>query len=196
MEYGRKLPFLKLSEHSLRFGQAVAWLMVVALFPLSSPISCQVYLTRDQALALHFPDSKIERKTLFLTDAQAEQIQTSSKSKLNSKIVAYYVSSKNDGIDGYAFFESEIIRTQKAAFMVALNATGSVIAVEILTFLEPKDYLPPSRWLRQFNDKSGDDDLYLKRGIPSISGATISAQVLSEGVRRCLAIHKIVSTKE
>ncbi|MBI3578773.1 MAG: hypothetical protein HY089_05095, partial [Ignavibacteriales bacterium] len=44
----------------------------------------QVYLTKEQALKLYFPNATVERKTVFLTDKQVETIQTQAKSKVES----------------------------------------------------------------------------------------------------------------
>ena len=65
--------------------------------------------------------------------------------------------------------------------------------VELLAFFEPPDYEPPARWLNQFKGRRLNDDLYLKRGLRNISGATLTAQSFADGVRRALAVFPYVS---
>lgn len=156
---------------------------------LTLPLSAQVYLTRDQALELYFPGTKAEKRTVFLNDDEVQDIQQIARTKVPSKIVTYYICTKDERVTGYAFFDAEVIRTQKAAYMIALDADGNVRALEILAFYEPEDYLPPKRWTRQFDHKTLQDDLWIKRGIANISGATLTAQVLTDAVRRSLAIY-------
>ncbi|MEX1274983.1 MAG: hypothetical protein WEE20_03575 [Bacteroidota bacterium] len=159
--------------------------------------SAQVYLTRDEALKQHFPDaSTIERKTVFLTDRQVETIQERAKAKVESKVLTYYVGMSGSKPLGYAFLETHIVRTMPETFMVVVKPGGSVAAVEILAFYEPEDYLPPSRWLGLFRDKTIKSDLWLKRGVQNIVGATLSAQAITGGVRKMLAVYETVVSKE
>lgn len=158
---------------------------IVFLFPLRA----QSFLTRDQALDMYFPGALTEKNTLYLDDGQVRKIQELARSKVPSKLVPYVVCREADRVVGYAFFDAEVIRTQKVAYMIALGAEGKVRAMEILAFYEPDDYRPTARWMKQFDEKGIGDDLTLRRGIAGISGATLSAQVLTDAVRRTLAIY-------
>ena len=150
----------------------------------------QVYLTKEAALELYFPNTAIERRTVFLTEGQAQVIQNTAKAKVPSRIVTYYIGMNNDRAIGYAFFETHIVRTMPATFMIVVNPDSTIRAVELLAFYEPEDYRPPKRWLELFDGKSLQSDLWLKRGIQNIVGATLSAQSISDGVRRTLALYE------
>jgi hypothetical protein len=164
---------------------------------LSTLSSAQVYLTKEEALKQYFPaPSSVDRKTLFLTDKQIEKIQSQAKAKVESKIVTYYVGKKNNITQGYAFFETHIVRTMPEAFMVVVNPDGSVRAVELLAFYEPEDYLPPKRWLKLFENKTSQSDLWLKRGVQNIVGATLSAQGITDGVRKIMTMFELTVPKE
>jgi hypothetical protein len=156
----------------------------------------QVFLTKDEALTRAFPGAVIERKTLFLTEQQAQAIQAKAKAKIESNIVPYYVARVGSKKIGYAFFETHVVRTMPATFMTIVNPDSSVRAVELLAFYEPEDYLPPKRWLELFTAKRLENDLFLKRGIANIAGATLSAHAISEGVRRILATFEVAVPKE
>ena len=164
--------------------------LVLLLLTLASSGSAQVYLSKEKALSIYLGES-VERKTLFLTDDQVTSIQSAAKAKVESKVLTYYTGSR-----GVGFFETRTIRTMPATFIIVLNLDGTVQAVEILAFYEPEDYLPPKRWLKTFDTKSMSDDLWLKRGVYNVSGATISAQVITECVRKYLATYSIAIKKE
>jgi hypothetical protein len=153
----------------------------------------QVYLTRSEALTRAFPSATtIERKTVFLSDEQVRAIQHRGRTKVESKVVTYYQATAHDSTLGYAFLETQNVRTMPATYMVIVNPDASVERIEILAFYEPEDYLPPSRWLRQMSNKQLDDDLWLKRGIRTISGATLTAQAIVDGTRRVLATFDVM----
>lgn len=171
--------------------------LLLAATLLTSHLSAQVFLTKDEALRIFFPEpASIERRNLFLTDAEVDRIQAQAKAKVGSKIVTYYVGRLDNHVQGYAFLDTRTIRTEPATYMVVINPDSSLRAVELLAFYEPEDYLPPKRWLSLFEKKKNNDDLWLKRGIHSISGATLSAQAITEGVRRILATFQIAVPKD
>jgi hypothetical protein len=153
-------------------------------------------MTKEDALELHFPNAAVERKTVFLTEQQVQAIQQRAKAKVHSKIITYYVARRSGDIQGYAFFDTHIVRTMPETFVVVVGPDSTVKALQILAFHEPEDYLPPQRWLTQFIRKVLDGDLWLKRGIQHISGATLSAQAITNEVRRLLAAFEIAIPKE
>ena len=165
-------------------------LFVSVLFVVS--VAAQVRMTKEDALSQYFPDAVIERRTTFLTQEQVERIQQQARARVESRILTYYVARRNDGVVGTAFFETQTIRTMPATYVAVIDPDSSVRAVEILAFHEPDDYAPPGRWLAQFGGKSHRDDLFLKRGVQNIAGATLTAQALSDGVRRLLTSYEIV----
>ena len=89
---------------------------------------------------------------------------------------------------GYAIIDSHNVRTLPETFMVVVEPNGTLRRVEVLAFHEPPEYLPTERWIEQFPGKKLDDDLKLGAGIQGITGATLSAQAMTAGVRRALAI--------
>jgi hypothetical protein len=81
-------------------------------------------------------------------------------------------------------------------FMAVIRPDSTVGAVEVLAFYEPEDYLPPARWLSLLVDSRLTDELRLNRGVRNISGATLSAQAITNGVRRLLATFEVAIPKE
>jgi Na+-translocating ferredoxin:NAD+ oxidoreductase RnfG subunit len=68
---------------------------------------------------------------------------------------------------------------------VAITAEGEVRGVEILTYREVYGYEVRSpKWRRQFQGKTADSKLKLHKDIDNISGATLSSQGITRGVKR------------
>ncbi len=168
-------------------------LLALALIFLTATDSPgQVFKVQKEALRQAFTDSaEIKRQTLFLTADQLRAIQDLARTKVESKIVTYYAASRSDSLLGYALFETAIVRTKPTTFMAVLNANGSLRYVEILAFYEPMDYLPTRNWFDLFRGRFLDSELWPNRGIHNVSGATLSVQAITFGVRRALATFKI-----
>lgn len=154
-------------------------------------------MKQDEALKIAFPEAvSVERKTLFLSPKQIEAIEKLAKSKMEYRVITYYVGRNKKEFMGYAFFESHVVRTMPETFMVVLAAEGTVRSVEMLAFYEPEDYLPPKKWLGLFDNKKLDQELWIKRGIKNITGATLTTQAITDGIRRILATFDIAIKEE
>jgi len=170
---------------------------VVVLTLVACSGEARVYMTQQEALKLAFPKaSSIERKTIFLTDEEIKAVQARAGAKVESSIVTYYLGRGPNGVEGYAFFETHTVRTMPETFMAVVNPDGTLRCVEMLAFYEPEDYAPPRKWLGLFPRKRLDEKLWVKRGIRNIAGATLTAQAITQGVRKILAIFELVVQKE
>ncbi len=169
--------------------------LIILVWGLRAGATGTYYMSKDAALKIYFPDQTINRKTEYLDAEQKKAIKQKARAPWDHSVVTYYEAVHNGKVTGYAFFESEIVRTKIATYMVVINADGSVRGVEILAFYEPEDYKPPRRWLEQFHRRTLADDLTLKSGVKNIVGSTLSAQALSDGVRRYLAFFEIIISK-
>lgn len=159
----------------------------------AAPVEARLLLSQKQALALAFaPGIRVERKTAYLTTEQAGQAQREGQVKIDSRVWTYYVGTSSRGVEGYAYFDTHIVRTMPETFMAVLEPGGQVRFVELLSFLEPPDYEPKPRWLNQFDGKKLEEDLMVRRAIRNITGASLTSQKLTDGIRRILAIHSLL----
>ena len=153
----------------------------------------QVIQTREEALDEAFPEAaEVLRRTAFLDEEQVERIEELAGSELRTHVVTFYEGQRDGAILGTAYFDSHVVRTLPEVIMVLVGPDGSMGRVSILSFQEPRDYLPSDRWLEQFEGEGLDEELTLKRDIRGITGATLSARAITRSVRRMLAIHRVL----
>lgn len=95
---------------------------------------------------------------------------------------------QGDSLVGFAQVRNVKGKDQPITYLVALDPGGRLKDVDILAYREPYGgevaYEP---WRRQFRGKSADDPLEVGRDIRAISGATISVNAVTAGVRQALA---------
>lgn len=137
------------------------------------------------------PSITVEKKSLILTKDEAKIIQQEAKVKLDSKIVRVYLAKEEGKILGYGVLLKKRIRTKNAAVLYMIDNDKKIKAIEILSFSEPREYKPNKAWQTVFTGKSTDDMLIAGKDIPTISGATMSADALSKAARLALAIIKV-----
>lgn len=179
---------------SRKAAAAVAALGVL-LCAAALPSVAKVYLSRDDALVQAFGDgADVERDTEFLTEAQVARARDLAGSgvEIRSAMVTRYVGRVDGAVVGTAYFDTHRVRTLQETLMVVVGPDGAVLSVDLLAFSEPEDYRPREVWYRQFDGRTLDPELALKRDIHGITGATLSAESTTDAVRRTLAIHAVL----
>lgn len=182
------------ARSSSRAGR-FAWAAVLALL-VQIPAYSVVVQSQEEALQEAFPGASVERHTVFLDDRQAEQVRRLGGTKPSSRVVTYYQGIRDGEILGTAYFDTHRVRTLPEVLMIVVGADSTVRRVAILSFLEPRDYLPSERWFEQFHGRSLGEGLSLKREIRGITGATLSSRAATQAVRRVLALHRILTAAE
>lgn len=128
------------------------------------------------------------RHTLYLTETRAGDVERSARAKLDARVIPYYTGVTGGKTEGFAFFDTHVVRTMPETVMVVIAPDGAVRAVELLAFHEPDEYAPPVKWRETFGGRKLDDELFLRRGIRNVTGASVTSQALTNAVRRCLAL--------
>jgi hypothetical protein len=154
----------------------------------AGPARARVLVTQDQALAEAFPAGALERRTAFLTDEQAKAFTALAGDPPAARVVTYYVAPGGS----VAWFDTHLVRTLPETVMVVIDDAKRVRRVDVLSFEEPIEYLPRPKWFEQFQGKALDKDLAPGRGIPAVTGATLTSRAVTEASRRCLALHAVI----
>jgi hypothetical protein len=150
-------------------------------------------LTREEALALAYPGATFSAERVFLTAAQQQQAAEAAGRPVASALVARYLATKDGKAIGRAYVDTHVIRSKKETLLISLDEAGSVKRVDVTAFLEPPEYRPPSPFLNQYAGRALTDDLRLQRAIRPTAGATLTANAVTDAVRRVLAIDEVLT---
>lgn len=148
--------------------------------------------TPQEALALAFPGAQLTRREHSLTDAQANRVQSLAKGDLPGRWWVTYEARKEGRLMGVGFFDTHRVRTLNETLLVAVSPEGRVVRVEVVVFHEPQEYLAKQAWVKQFEGRNLDDRLSLKGEIHPLSGATLTANAMTDAARRCLALYRVL----
>ncbi len=147
----------------------------------------------EQALAQIYPGSQIEVKNIALTKEQIEQVEKLSGVKLRDRLVSWYIVKKAGQIVAYGYVDVHTVRTHSEVVLYTIKPNGSIDVIEVLAFNEPLEYMPEEEWLRLFAGKSlSKDSIRLKRDIPNITGATLTARAITDNTRKVLALWQVL----
>ncbi len=173
--------------------QVLAVLAGVAALLCSGTAEALVFHSREEALQLAFPAAdRIETQTFFLTDQQRDLVQARSGAPVDSKLATFHVGYADDSVLGYARIETHIVRTAAETLLVVVSPDGTLQKLLVLAFYEPAEYLPAERWLEQFRQRRLSPALRLQQDIHGIVGSTLTAQAVTQSVRKVLALFQVL----
>lgn len=148
--------------------------------------------TQQEALALAFPGAQVARKEHFLTEGQALRVKELSGVELPGLWIVAYEATREGRAQGVGFFDTHRVRTLNETALVAVSAEGKVLRVEVVAFREPQEYMAKPAWSQQLQGRKLDGELKLNRAIHPLSGATLTANALTDAARRGLALWQVL----
>ncbi len=164
----------------------------IVMLPLAAAVVCQpayalVYMSVEQAQQLMFGARTLTALPLVLSDADIAAIERDSGVKVYPGTLRAW---KAD--DGYFFVDAVIGKHDLITYAVAVGADGKVRQVEILEYREAYGgEVRNARWRAQFVGRHHGDPVQIGQDIQNISGATLSCQHVTDGIRRLLATYAI-----
>ncbi|MGE4062494.1 MAG: FMN-binding protein [Rhodospirillaceae bacterium] len=146
------------------------------------------YLTVEQAQALLYPKGATFTEDFrLLTDKQMRDIREFSGIELRDRKVRAWRVSNGD----WFFVDHVLGKDDTVYYALALSAKGEVKGIEIMECWELYSKIRLPEWRAQFVGRK-DGGLRLKGDIENITGVTLSAKHITEGVIRMLATHTLV----
>ena len=162
------------------------FLLLPAAVIAASPVQAENYLTLEQAKNILFPGATFTPAFLKLSDSEREMIVDNAQVTVwNREVKAWRVST-----GGWFFIDQVLGRDDWVSYAIALDAKGVVKGIEILECLDRWNQITLPEWRKQFAGKRyGKMDT---AGIATISGTTLSAEHIAEGVKRILTTYALI----
>jgi Na+-translocating ferredoxin:NAD+ oxidoreductase RnfG subunit len=168
---------------------ALTWLPTAAIV-IVAPVYAGQYATVDEAAKRAFPDATSFKESVFQLNAD-EVRNVANATGLPAKPVLWrsWLAMNGDKPLGVVVLDGVIGKFELIDYAVSIGNDGKIRNVEILAYRESHGYeirLPA--WRKQFVGKDKADRLRVSEDIASISGATMSATHITDGVRRIVAV--------
>jgi len=160
---------------------------------LAAPAIAMQYLSVEQAQKAIFPEAtEFVAAHIIYTPAEVSAIEKRSGQKVRSRGEQVWKAQSGNRLLGYFIVDYVIGKHLVIDYAVGLSPDGRVKQVEILEYRESYGGEIANRdWLVQFVGKTSRDPVELDSDIRNISGATLSSQHVTEGIKRILATYDI-----
>jgi Na+-translocating ferredoxin:NAD+ oxidoreductase RnfG subunit len=147
-------------------------------------------LSRDQVLNNAFPLAEtFVRKVIRLSDEQMKKLSRESGQKISSRFVTVYIAKNGDENLGYGFIGYTKGKSSFIKYFVAITPDGKIHSIEIMSYRGEKgSEVRHEIFKKQFVGKRVDSNIKVGSDINAISGATISSQAITKGIRKIMYI--------
>lgn len=162
-------------------------LLPLAAAALCQPVQATTYLSLEQAQQLLFGDQALTPVPLNLSAEQIASIERESGTHFFAGAVRAWKAE-----NGVLFTDAVIGKHDLITYALAVSNEGKVRQVEILEYREAYGgEVRTSAFRKQFIGRSHADPVQIGHDIQNVSGATLSCQHVTDGIRRLLALYEL-----
>lgn len=136
----------------------------------------------QDVLSERYLNCNLKKENVFLSDLQVKNIASLYGGKV-SKLILRYKNNCDD--DSFVYIDSHIVRTLNQTVLIELK-NQKVKLLEVASFMEPKEYLAPKLWLKQFIGSP-------KTEIDGLTGATLTENAIKKLVQKYRVIDNVLN---
>jgi FMN-binding domain len=167
----------------------ISGLMLGALLPVPAVIAAD-YLSVDAAQRAIFPDADGFQEILLpQTPEQLQTLSGRAGPQPPHGVIRVWSATRGGVPLGHVFLDEVIGRQSLITYAVGIDSAGSLRNLEILSYRESHgSEIRNAAWRGQFDRRDSLDQLRFRTDIKNISGATLSSEHVTQGVRWLLAL--------
>jgi len=165
-------------------------LALAALLP-APIVAAADYMTVDEAQKAVFPDADSFQEIVIAqqTPAQLQALLAQAGPQPPHGAIRIWRATRNDRFLGHVFVDEVIGRQNLITYAVGIGADGELRNLEILAYRESHGgEIRNPAWRAQFDRRTALDQMRFRTDIKNISGATLSSEHVTEGIRWLMAL--------
>ncbi|MEY2853127.1 MAG: hypothetical protein RL030_259 [Pseudomonadota bacterium] len=172
----------------------VPFLIALPAIVIAAPAFSAEYLSAPAAQRAMFPAATdFVPVNIDLTDAQRDEIKHLSGVRQRQSTQPVWRAEQQGKLLGWFVVDEVVGKHEFITYAAAISPDGHLLAVDVLVYRETYGFqVREVAWRSQFVGKSLDDAFKLDADVTNITGATLSCRNVSSGLKRLLALHKVV----
>jgi FMN-binding domain len=164
-------------------------LLLAALGPVPIVVAAD-YLTIDDAQKAVFPEAEQFQEVFVAQNAeQLKSLMSRAGEQPTHGVIRIWKASRGGTLLGHVFVDEVIGRQNLITYAVGIDTGGALRNLEIMAYRESHggEVRNPA-WRGQFSGRNSLEQLRFRADIKNISGATLSSEHVTEGVRWLMAL--------
>jgi Na+-translocating ferredoxin:NAD+ oxidoreductase RnfG subunit len=164
-------------------------LMLTALAPVSMVVAADYFDIGAVQKAIYPEADSFQELVLQLTPAQLQSILEQAGAQPTHGAIRLWRVTRDGALLGHLFTDEVIGRQNLISYALGIDASGRIRGLEIMAYRESHGgEIRNPAWRGQFAQRSGLDQLKFRTDIKNISGATLSSEHVTQGVRWLVAM--------
>ena len=161
-----------------------------ALMLPASVVVAADFLTIEAAQRALFPEADAFAPVIVsLTAAQRDVVATLAGPQPPHGTLRVWRAISGESARGYVFIDEVVGRSDLITYAAGIDNDGALRSIEILAYRESHGgEIRNAAWRRQFADRTDLAELEFRTDIKNISGATLSSEHVTQGVRWLVAL--------
>lgn len=155
----------------------------------SEQLYASVLTSVEEASKQIFPEAEhFEEQIKMLSDAQFNAVQESANLELSPEydtVFRFHAAKKGEDVLGYTAEDVAPGKWGSIKYLVGFDPDGSIKDVVVIEYSEKRGKpVAKKRFLKQFRGKNADDAIRIMRDIRGVTGASISSNGVTNGIRK------------
>jgi hypothetical protein len=149
------------------------------------------YMTVAEAQKAVFPEADAFQEIVIAqqTPVQLQALLDRAGPQPPHGAIRIWRATRNDRLLGHVFIDEVIGRQNLITYAVGIGSDGKICNLEILAYRESHgSEIRNPAWRAQFDGRTALDQVRFRTDIKNISGATLSSEHVTEGVRWLMAL--------
>lgn len=173
-------------------ARATWFTLLPAAAMVAGPAHATIYMSVEAAQRQMFPQASVFLDRSIDLNADQRRVIARASGVRTPKRLQLWEARRGADRLGWFVVDRVLGKHDYITYAVGLTAEGRVGSVEILEYRETYGgEIRNARWRQQFVGKGPDAELKLGRDIKNISGATLSCQHVTQGIKRILATFRV-----
>lgn len=163
--------------------------MLATLLPAPIVVAAD-YLSVDMAQKTVYPEADaFQEVVVSQTPDQLRALLSRAGPQPPHGVIRIWRATRNNALIGHFFVDEVIGRQNLITYAVGIDTDGTLRNLEIMAYRESHgSEIRNPAWRAQFDHRSELDQLRFRTDIKNISGATLSSEHVTEGVRWLLTL--------
>ena len=164
--------------------------MLLGCFTISAPaiVEARIYLSITQVQDIFFPKEVFNKNPILVDDDLQKKLRVISGVRHPFKGDRIWKTENGSWI----IVDEVLGKHEMITYAVAINSKGVILGVEIMEYVESYGYeIKNKEWRKQFIGKTANHPIQLNQDIQNISGATLSAKHVTDGIKRVMAFYDL-----
>lgn len=142
-------------------------------------------ITENEILKNFDPDTKIEIVKYSLNGIYITEIEKQAQQRFNADFVYIWKVIENDSLVAVALLDNVTGKSMPITFLTIFSTGGEIIYTRVIKYRESiGGEIENVQWLEQFIGKNITNEFKVGREIDAISGATISVNAITRGIKK------------